>query len=157
MTVRAASLRQVMCRRFGFGKARGIGIACIPLILTSQAVLAAGADFTRMRAFDAQYAYLDVPAGAPAQDWIEIQARRRGDGWRIEAVGSNPRLAASVRTCRKVFSGRTIGPGRIRATDPSGEFGTFELWREGAYARLVPLSAGDCAREGLYLIPTVQD
>jgi len=157
MTARAASLRHVMCRRSGFGKARGIGTACIPLILTSQAVLAAGADFTRMRAFDAQYAYLDVPAGAPAQDWIEIQARRRGDGWLIEAVGSNPKLAASVRTCRKVFPGRTVGPGRIRAKDPSGEFGTFELRREGAYARLVLLSAGGCARQGLYLIPTVQD
>lgn len=115
------------------------------------------ADFTRRREFEAQYAYLDVPQGAAAQDWFAVSARRSGAGWRVEAVGSNPRLAASVRTCRKTFGGRTIGPGRLRASDPSGEFGTFELRREGAYVRLTSLAPGGCAREGLYLVPRVED
>lgn len=134
-----------------------LGIICIALILTSQPVSANGPEFTRMRSFEVQYAYLDVPAGAPAQDWFRIHAKRSGDGWIVDAVGSNPKIAASVRTCRKTFRGHTVGPGRLRATDPSGEFGTFELRREGEYVRLVLLAPGDCAREGLYLIPQVQD
>ena len=51
------------------------------------------ADFTRRREFEAQYAYLDVPHGAPAQDWFMVSVRRSGSGWRVEAVGSNPKLA----------------------------------------------------------------
>lgn len=136
------------------GTLAALGLASIAV---NQTALADGADFTRMRSFAAQYAYLDVPAGAPAQDWFAIHAQRSGDGWAVEAVESNPTIAASVRTCRKTFRGRTIGPGRLRAADPSGEFGTFELRREGAYLRLVSLTPGYCARQGLYLVPRVQD
>lgn len=117
--------------------------------LASQAVLAGEPDFTRMRTFEAHYAYLDVPHGAPAQDRFAIHAERRGGGWIVEAVGSNPKIAASVSICRKRFFGRTLGPRHLRATDPSGEFGSFELQREGAYVRLVSLSTGDCARHWL--------
>ena len=141
----------------GLGKSCRISALSIPAILAGHAASAADGDFTRRREFEAQYAYLDVPAGAPAQDWIAIHAKRDGSGWRIEAVGSNPKLAASVRICRKVFRGRTVGPGRLRATDPSGEFGAFELRSEGEYVRLVSLSTGECVRQGLYLVPSVQD
>ncbi|MGU3363004.1 hypothetical protein ACLBWX_22030 [Methylobacterium sp. M6A4_1b] len=134
-----------------------LGALGLASIFASHPALANGADFTRMRSFEAQYAYLDVPVGAPAQDWFAIHAKRSGDGWIVEAVGSNPKIAASVRTCRKTFRGRTVSPGRLRAADPSGEFGSFELRREGAYVRLVSLTTGDCARQGLYLVPLVQD
>lgn len=120
-------------------------------------MLAGELDFTRMRTFEAHYVYLDVPHGAPAQDRFATHAERRGGGWIVGAVGSNPETAASVRICRKKFPGRTLGPGHVRATDPSGEFGSFELRREGAYVQLVSLSTGDCARQGLYLITRVED
>lgn len=158
MTVRRTCLGRVADWLVGgLGKGCRISALCISAILAGQAAFAADGDFTRKREFEAQYAYLDVPAGAPAQDWIAIHAKRDGSRWRIEAVGSNPKLAASVRTCRKVFRGRTVGPGWLRARDPSGEFGAFELRREGEYVRLVSLSTGECARQGLYLIPSVQD
>lgn len=157
MTVRRTYLGRVVGQLLGPGKSWGVSALCISAIVAGHSAFAAGADFTRRREFEAQYAYLDVPAGAPAQDWIAFYAKRDGSGWRIEAVGSNPKLAASVRTCRKVFHGRTVGPGRLRATDPSGEFGAFELRREGEYVRLVSLSAGNCVRQGLYLTPFAQN
>ncbi|SFT26608.1 hypothetical protein [Methylobacterium sp. yr668] len=157
MTVHRACPSGAFNRLLGSGGGLCISALSLSAILLSHAASAADGDFTRRCEFEAQYAYLDVPAGAPAQDWIAIHAKRDGSGWRIEAVGSNPKLAASVRTCRKVFRGRTVGPGRLRATDPSGEFGTLELRREGEYVRLVSLSTGECARQGLYLVPSVQD
>ncbi|XYD06885.1 hypothetical protein R1A27_17060 [Methylobacterium sp. NMS12] len=157
MTVHRIGLGGALSRLLGSGRGLCIGALSISSILVGHAASAADGDFTRRREFEAQYAYLDVPAGAPAQDWIAIHAKRDGRGWRIEAVGSNPKLAAAVRTCRKVFRGRTVGPGRLRATDPSGEFGAFELRREGEYVRLASLSTGECARQGLYLVPSVQD
>ena len=157
MTTRPSIPRRGTRRGSALGKACALGALCLVSTLASQAVLAGEPDFTRMRTFEAHYAYLDVPHGAPAQDRFAIHAERRGGGWIVEAVGSNPKIAASVRICRKRFSGRTLGPGHLRATDPSGESGSFELRREGAYVRLVSLSTGDCARQGLYLIPRVED
>lgn len=112
-----------------------------------------GFDFTREPEFAAHYAYLDLADGAPAQDFIGVSGRRIGKIWRIEAVGSNRRLAASARTCRKVFTGRTIGRGRLEADDPSGEFGRFELRQEGEMVRLISLVEGGCIRQGLYNLP----
>lgn len=157
MTTRPSVPRRGARRGSDPGKACALGALCLASTLWSQAVLAGEPDFTRMRTFEAHYAYPDVPHGAPAQDRFAIHAERRGGGWIVEAVGSNPNPAASVRACRKRFPGRTVGPGRLRATDPSGEFGSFELRRAGAYVRLVSLLTGNCARQGLYLVPRVED